>query len=111
MGGGRAVQEGGHISVPGADFMLMYGRDQHDTVKQLSSKGGGDLSKKKEKTGTDFLQQCGFLLYCAYSDFHLKPSLDVLVYASVCVCVLTMLAISIQCCLRRLSMQIISPLL
>ena len=44
MGGGRAIQEGGHISVPGADFMLMYGRDQHDTVKQLSSKGGGDLS-------------------------------------------------------------------
>lgn len=107
MGCGRAVQEGGHISVPGADFMLMYGRDQHDTVKQLSSKGGGGPIKKER----DFLQQCGFLLYCAYSDFRLKPSLDVLLYASVCVCVLTMLAISIQCCLRRLSMQIISPLL
>lgn len=58
MGGGRAIQEGGDVSIPGADFVLMYGRDQH-TVKQLSSKGGWDLSKKRErKTGNDFLQQC-----------------------------------------------------
>ena len=34
--GGREVQEGGDIGIPVADSWLMYGRNQHKTVKQLS---------------------------------------------------------------------------
>ena len=35
-GSGRDVQEGGVISTPVADSLLMYGRKQHNIVKQLS---------------------------------------------------------------------------
>ena len=48
----------------------------------------GPIKKEREKKkSNDFLQQCDWLLYYAYSDFSLKPSLDVLVHSSVCVCV------------------------
>ena len=35
VGGGKEVQEGGHIRLPMADFVLMCGRNQHNIVKQL----------------------------------------------------------------------------
>ena len=38
VGEGTEVQEGGDICTPVADFMLMYGRNQHNMLKQLSSK-------------------------------------------------------------------------
>ena len=35
--GGREVHIGiGHIGIPMADFMLMFGRNQYNSVKQLS---------------------------------------------------------------------------
>ena len=37
VGGGREVQEGGDICTPMADSLLMYGRNKHNIVKQLSS--------------------------------------------------------------------------
>ena len=36
-GGRREVQEGGDRCIPMADSWLMYGRNPHNTVKQLSS--------------------------------------------------------------------------
>ena len=33
-GDGREVQRGGDICVPMADSMLMFGRNQHNSVKQ-----------------------------------------------------------------------------
>ena len=36
VGGGKEVQEGGHIRLPMADFVLMCGRNQHNIVKKLS---------------------------------------------------------------------------
>ena len=35
--GGRESEEGEDICIPVAEFTLLYGRDQHNTVKQLSS--------------------------------------------------------------------------
>ena len=37
MGGRREVQDGGAICIPVADCILMYGRNQHNIVKQLAS--------------------------------------------------------------------------
>ena len=37
VGGEKEVQEGGDICYTYGWFMLMYGRNQHNTVKQLSS--------------------------------------------------------------------------
>ena len=63
VGGGREFQEGGDICTPMADFMLLYGRNQHNNVKQLSS-------NKKFKTKKNCLFQRIFL-----TQGSLNPSL------------------------------------
>jgi len=35
--GGREVEEGEDMCIPMAEFTLLYGRNQHNIVKQLSS--------------------------------------------------------------------------
>ena len=55
MGGGREVQEGGDMYTPMADFMLLYGRNQHNIVKQLSS-------NKKFKTKKEYWNKLPFPL-------------------------------------------------
>ena len=55
MGGGREFQEGGDICTPKADFMLLYGRNQHNTGKQLSS-------NKKFKTKKEYWSRLPFPL-------------------------------------------------
>ena len=47
MGDGREVQEGGDVCLPGC-FVLMYGRNWHSVVKQLSS----NFKKKVKNYGT-----------------------------------------------------------
>ena len=55
VGGGREVQEGGDMYTPMADFMLLYGRNQHNIVKQLSS-------NKKFKTKKEYWNKLPFPL-------------------------------------------------